>query len=169
MRKAKVTVAVFVLLATGGLSGLLVAQPGGKGFGKDAAHKKDMELFHFLLDYRKEITRKVTNLPNGVETLTESTNVKVVDKLQAHVASMHKRVEEVRPIHARDALFAEIFRNAHKIKMKVENTKSGVRVVETSDDPYVARLVQAHAEVVNQFVKNGRMEMMKNHPVPEKK
>ena len=87
---------------------------------------------------------------------TESNNPKVVEKLQAHVASMYKRVEERRPIHARDPLFAEIFRNSNKIKMKLENTKTGVKIVETSQDPYVAKLIQAHAEVVNLFLKNGR-------------
>jgi hypothetical protein len=155
------------------VGGLLLAQPGfqgkGGGLGKDDAHRTDMELFHFLLDHRKDITRKVTTLPNGVETLTESTDSKVVEKLQAHVASMYKRVDEKRPIHARDPLFAEIFRNTDKIKMKLEKTKAGVKVVETSEDPYVAKLIQAHAEVVNLFLKNGRSEMMKNHDVPSKK
>jgi hypothetical protein len=175
MKNNKLLVSLLAGLTVSVLAGLLFAQPGpqgkGKGFGpgKDAAHRADMELFHFLLDHRKEITHKVTNLPNGIETLTESANPKVVEKLQAHVASMYKRVEEKRPIHARDPLFAEIFRNTDKIKMKVEKTKVGVKVVETSEDPYVAELIQAHAEVVNLFLKNGRTEMMKNHAVPEKK
>ena len=47
-------------------------------------------------------------------------------------------------------------------------TKNGVKVVETSDDPYVAKLIQAHAEVVNLFLKNGRTEMRQNHQPPEK-
>lgn len=145
--------------------------PAGKGwrFGKDASHRADMELFHFLLDHRQEIRRKVINLPNGVETLTESDNPRIVPKLQAHVESMYKRVEEIRPIHARDPLFAEIFRNADKIKMKLEKTAKGVKVVETSDDAYVAKLIQAHAEVVNRFIKNGRIEMRNNHPLPDRK
>jgi alpha-acetolactate decarboxylase len=168
-----VVTGLIAVLSVVGVSALLWAQPGpqGKGgrFGKDAAHKADMELFHFLLDNRKEITRKVTNLPNGIETLTESDNPKVVEKLQAHVASMYKRVEERRPIHARDPLFAEIFRNTDKIKMKLEKTRKGVKVVETSEDAYVAKLIQAHAEVVNLFLKNGRAEMMKNHALPDKK
>ena len=141
----------------------------GQGKGKDAGHQADMELFHFLLDHRKDITRTVKNLPDGIETVTESTDPKVVEKLQAHVASMYKRIEEKRPIHARDPLFAEVFRNAGKMKMKVENTKAGVKVVETSDDAYAVKLIQAHAEVVNLFIKNGREEMPKNHPVPSKK
>jgi hypothetical protein len=162
-----------VVLSGSILAGFLFAQPAprGKGFGpgKDAAHRADMELFHFLLDHRTEIKRKVTNLPNGVETLTESANPKVTEKLQAHVASMYKRVEEKRPIHARDPLFAEIFRHAGKITMKFDKTAKGVKVTETSNDPYVAQLIQAHAQVVNLFVKNGRLEMMKNHPLPARK
>jgi hypothetical protein len=159
---------------TGGLlAGPLTARPApqgkGPGLRKDAAHRADMELFHFLLDHRSEITRKVTKLPNGVETLTESANPKVVEKLQAHVRSMYERVKAGRPIHARDPLFAEIFRHADKITMKVEKTEKGVKVIETSDDPHVARLIQAHAEVVNLFLKNGRAEMRKNHPLPDGK
>ncbi len=140
----------------------------GGGRGPDAEHQADMELFHFLLDHRNEITRVVKNLPNGIETLTESENSKVAEKIKAHVASMYKRVEERRPIHARDPLFAEIFRHAKLIKMKVENTEKGVKVVETSEDPYVVKLIQAHAQVVNLFLKNGREEMRKNHAVPDK-
>jgi hypothetical protein len=164
---------VFVALSASSLTGLLEAQPDPKvkgfGKGKDASHAADMELFHFLLEHRAEIDRKVTSLPKGVETLTESKNPKVTEKLQTHVQSMYKRVEEKRPIHARDPLFAEIFRNTDKIKMVLEKTKQGVKVVETSEDPYVAKLIQAHAEVVSLFLKNGHAEAMKNHPLPEKK
>ncbi len=142
--------------------------PRGRGFGMDAAHRADMELFHFLLDNRAKITRKVTNLADGVETVTESDDPEVVNKLQAHVESMYKRVEQGRPIHARDPLFAEIFRNADKIEMKLEKTDNGVKVVETSTDAYVAKLIQRHAEVVNLFIKNGHLEMRKNHALPEK-
>jgi hypothetical protein len=81
---------------------------------------------------------------------------------------MYRRVKDGRPIHARDPLFAEIFRNADRITMKLEKTVKGVKVIETSEDPYVARLIQAHAEVVNNFLKNGRLEMMKNHALPAK-
>lgn len=171
MSNIKLSALLIVAVFLSVMSGPLIAQPGprGKGFGpeKNAAHRADMELFHFLLDHRKEITRSVTNLPNGIETLTESDNPQVTGKLHAHVASMYKRVEEKRPIHARDPLFAEIFRNTDKITMKLEKTQKGVRVIETSEDPYVAKLIQAHAEVVNLFLKNGRTEMRKNHALPE--
>ena len=138
----------------------------GHGQGMDASHAADMELFHYLGDHGSEITRTIKTLPTGVETVTESDNVEVATKIRVHVASMSARVEEKRPIHMRDPLFAEIFAHADKIVMRHEETPKGVKVIETSDDPYVAALIQAHAEVVSLFIKNGRAEMRKNHAVP---
>jgi uncharacterized protein len=170
MNRNRLIVVLISLSAVGFLSGWLHAQPGfpGRGFGagRDATHQADMVLIHFLLDHRREIARDVTNLPNGVETLTESENPAVVEKLQAHVASMYSRLEEGRPIRARDPLFAEIFRNKDKITMKLEDTERGVKVIETSEDPYVAKLIQAHAEVVSLFLKHGHAEVRKNHALP---
>lgn len=146
------------------------AQPPFKGKGKggmDPSHRADMELFHFLLDHRKDIERTIIKRDNGVETLTESSDPKVAEKIQAHVLSMKKRVEEKRPIHMRDPLFAAIFRNADKVQFTWEKTPKGAKVVETSKDPYVAKLLQAHAEVVSLFLKNGHAEVMKNHEVPK--
>jgi hypothetical protein len=134
--------------------------------GADAQFQKDRDMFHFLLANRDSIDRTVKKLEDGVETITESDDPKVASVIQAHVESMHKRVKEGNPVHMRDPLFAAIFRNAGKISMKVKRTEKGVRVIETSTDPYVARLIQAHAEVVNLFVANGHAEVRENHAVP---
>jgi hypothetical protein len=99
--------------------------------------------------------------------LTESDDPEVAAKIREHVAAMYRRIEEDRPIHRRDPLFAEIFDHADAIEMMMEKTDSGLRVVETSCDPYVAKLIKSHAEVVSQFLVNGRMEMRKNHPLPD--
>ena len=92
---------------------------------------------------------------DGVETVTESTNPEVTRLLQTHVASMLARVKEGRPIHQRDPLFAELFKNADRIEARHELTAGGVPVVETSKDAYVVKLLQAHAEVVSAFLANG--------------
>lgn len=133
---------------------------------RDGAHAADMQVFHQLFDHRTEITRRVVQRPDGVETVTESGNPEVTRLLQTHVASMLARVNDARPIHQRDPLFAELFRYADRIVVRHEPTAGGVRVIETSHDAYVARLVQAHAEVVSAFIANGPSEMMKNHPLP---
>jgi hypothetical protein len=134
----------------------------------DPAHQADMQQFHFLLDNGPRITRAVTLRPDGVESVTESDDAAVAKAIQDHVESMSARVKEARPIHQRDPLFQEVFKNADKIVMRYERTPKGVKVVETSSDPYVVKLVQAHAEVVSAFIANGRAEAMKNHAVPER-
>lgn len=65
----------------------------GAGRGPDAAMRADQEVFHFLLEHHQAINRQVKNLPNGVETLTESDDIRVAAKIQEHVAAMHERVQ----------------------------------------------------------------------------
>ena len=165
------------LLYTASAQGLLIAliavtpafaqgPPGGRGMMGDAAHAADMQLFHQLFEHRTEINRHVIAREDGIETVTESKNPEVTRLLQTHVASMLARVKEGRPIHQRDPLFVELFKNADQIAAKYEPTAGGVRVIETSKDAYVVKLLHAHAEVVSAFLANGMSEMMKNHPVP---
>ncbi len=141
---------------------------GRQGGGGDAQFIADRDVFHYLLENHEGIRREVKNTDGGVETLTESDKPELVAKIQEHVAAMAKRVEEVRPIHMRDPLFAELFGNAKKIHLKYEKTDKGIRVVETSEDPAVVKLIQAHGGVVSLFVKNGFEEARKNHEVPGK-
>ena len=139
---------------------------GGRGMMGDATHAADMQLFHQLFEHRAEITRQVIAREDGIETVTESKNPEVTRLLKTHVASMLARVKDGRPIHQRDPLFVELFKNADRIEARSEPTAGGVRVIETSKDAYVVKLLQAHAEVVSAFLANGMPEMMKNHPVP---
>ncbi len=142
--------------------------PMGKGPGGDAAFAADRDLFHGLLQHRSDIRRDVKKTDNGVETLTESDKPEVAAVIQKHVASMEKRVKDKQPIHLRDPLFAEVFRNSDKIKFVYEKTDKGMRVTETSEDAYTVKLIQAHADVVSLFLKNGFSEVQKNHALPAK-
>lgn len=141
----------------------------GPGHGHDDQHAVDMEVFHYLLENHEKIRRTVKELDNGVETLTESDDPSVATHIKKHVEQMTARIEKPSPIRMRDPLFAEIFRHTKKIKMQHEDTPKGVKVIETSDDPYVATLIKAHAKVVSQFVEKGFAEAAKNHPVPGQK
>lgn len=151
------------------LSPSLPGQPPGKGKkGNDPDMKADMEIFHALLDNRADIKRTIKNLDDGVLTVTESDKADVAKIIQEHAEAMHKRVKEGKGIHLRDPLFLEVFKNYDKVSMKVEKTDKGVKVKETSTDPYVTKLIQAHAAVVSKFIENGHEEMRKNHPVPSR-
>jgi len=165
--------------------GLGTAKPGGRGGGGpgcgmgmgmgrggprgggpgDADHMG----FHYLLAHREQIRRTVTQRPDGVATVTESDDPAVADGIRTHVRAMKARLEDGRPIHARDPLFAAVFQHAHAITMRIEDTARGVRVTETSTDPWVADLIKAHAEVVNRFLANGMAEMHRDHAVPPRR
>jgi hypothetical protein len=140
--------------------------PGRGGHGPDKDFVVDRDDFHFLLGHHDEIRRVVKELKDGVETVTESDDKDVAARIQKHVAAMYERVEHQRPIRMRDPLFAELFRHADKIKMELENIPQGVRVVETSDDEYVAKLIKSHAKVVSGFAKHGFEEAHKTHSIP---
>ena len=167
-RPLRISWAVYVALIA-----LIAANPafgqgarGGRGMMSDPAHAADMQVFHQLFEHRSEITRHVVMRADGIETVTESMNPDVRRLLQTHVTSMLARVKDGRPIHRRDPLFLELFKHANQIEARYEATTGGVRVIETSKDAYVVKLLQAHAEVVSAFLANGMPEMMKNHPVP---
>lgn len=140
----------------------------GHGHAGDSQHAKDHEDFFFLIEHRESIRRTVKNLPNGIEALTESDVPEVAEMIQVHVEAMYDRVENTKPIRMRDPIFRAIFSNADKIKMEIEHTEHGVRVTETSTDPYVVKLLQEHAKVVSLWVKNGYAELPKNHPAPKR-
>jgi hypothetical protein len=149
----------------GGGCGGAAASP-ARPSGDLASPRSDMQLFHWLIDRRESIRRSVETIPEGVVTLTESDDPEVAAGIREHVAAMHARLLEGRPIHRRDPLFAEIFDNREAITMQIEETEHGLRVVERSDDPWVAKLIQAHAEVVSGFLENGRAEMHRDHAIP---
>ena len=98
---------------------------GGHGMMGEGTHAADMRVFHQLFEHRTEINRQVIARKDGIETVTESTNPEVTRLLQTHVASMLARVKNGRPIHQRDPLFVELFKNADRIKAMHELTTGG--------------------------------------------
>lgn len=148
--------------------------PGGRSrqtapLSQKTTHAADHDVIHFLVENRHKIQRTITMLPDGISTLTESEDPDIAAEIRKHVESMARRIQEGMPIRMRDPLFAEIFRNAEKINVTREQTKNGMRVKETSADPRVVRLLQAHAEVVSLFLKNGYSELRKNHSTPDER
>lgn len=135
-----------------------------------AAMRQDAMGLHALLDKRNEIERQVRDMSNGVETVTESDDPTVAKQIREHVAAMYKRLEknEPLPMMAHDPLFVEVFKHAKQIRLKLEDTPKGLKVIETSDDPYVAKLIQAHARIVDAFIANGMDEVHREHAVPNR-
>ena len=114
------------------------------------------------------IKRTVTNLPDGIRTITESDDPQVAETIKKHVAEMGKRVEEGRdpglPIES-PALKA-IFRDKDKINSTYEVTEKGIIVVQTSTDAGAVKALQQHAAEVSDLAERGMIAaheaMMKN-------
>ena len=123
---------------------------------------------HGLFFNHESIKRTVTNLPDGIRTITESDDPQVAATIKKHVAEMGKRVEEGRdpglPIES-PALHA-IFRDKGKIKTAYETTEKGVVVVQKSTDATAVKALQDHAAEVTDLAQRGMVAaheaMMKN-------
>lgn len=167
-----------LLIVAAGLLALSATVPGGSqscstgfctpAYAQGGPYQPDMQTIHKLFADNKKIKRTVKNIPGGIETLTEATDPKTVLLLQEHVAAMKVRLENKQPMRMWDPLFAVLFQNADKVKMTVTNTKMGVKLVETSGDAYVVKLLQEHAKAVSGFVKDGMAGMHVSHPAPPK-
>ena len=128
----------------------------------------DRDVFETLLGNHELIRRDVQRLPDGIEATTESDNPEVAALIRNHVHAMKVRLEKDARIRQWDPIFVAIFDNAGRIRMEIVETPKGVRVRETSDDPWVARLIQTHAVMVSGFVARGSEESLLEHQPPAK-
>ncbi len=133
-----------------------------------AGMREDMTTLHAMFAARDKITRTVTNLPNGVETLTESADDEIASLLQEHVPAMEGRVGRNDPLPPMTfhPLFIELIKHADDFTLTYDETDHGVKVKYTSDDPYVVLLIQEHAQLVSRLIKNGMEEIHKPYTIP---
>lgn len=129
--------------------------------------REAMPVIHDLLAQHDKVKRKVENIPQGIVTETTSVDLEVAAQIRKHVGQMKKRLEQGQPMRMWDPLFQEIFRNAGKIQMKIEEIPGGVRVTETSADPRVQLLIRQHAQAVVQFVEKGMPAAHEAHSLPK--
>jgi hypothetical protein len=127
----------------------------------DPAFADDMRLVRDLVHEHERIKRTVTNLPDGIRTVTESDDPQTAQALKAHVVSMAKRLDEGREFNLFSPTIPVLFQNRDKIKTVVETTDRGVIVTQRSGDPAVVTALQAHAEEVSELVRDGPRAMMR--------
>jgi hypothetical protein len=128
----------------------------------DAAFVPDMRLVHDLLQSHDRIKREVTNLPNGIRTITESADPQVAQAIKAHVASMEQRLKDGREFNMFSPTLPVLFQNKDKIKTVVETTATGSIMTQTSSDSTVVTALQAHAEEVSELARDGMAAMMRS-------
>jgi hypothetical protein len=126
---------------------------------QDAGSSADMGLVHDLLMNHTKIKRTVTNLPNGIKTVTESDDPKVAQTIKAHVASMSERLKDGREFNIFSTTLPVLFENRDKIKSEVTVTEKGSVVTRTSTDAKVVAALQGHAAEVTELAQEGPVAM----------
>ena len=128
----------------------------------DATFAADMRLVHELILNHDRIKRTVSNLPNGIRTVTESDDPQVEQTIKAHVASMTRRLSTGKEFNMFSHTLPTLFENKDKIKTAVETTEKGSIVTQTSNDSTVVAVLQGHAEEVSELARDGMVAMMRS-------
>jgi len=137
--------------------------PMGAGMQRDGAgFAADMRLVHAMIFNHDKIKRTVTKLPDGIRTVTESDDPEIAQAIQAHVASMERRLGDGREFNMFSPTLPVLFANKNKIKTSVETTANGSIVTQTSDDDKVVAALQAHAAEVSELARDGMAAMMRS-------
>jgi hypothetical protein len=141
----------------------------GHMMGRDAATASDMSAIHELAIGHDRIRRTVTNLPDGIRTVTESDDPRIAQLIREHVARMGQRVRagKMMGVPIESPAVHRIYANKDKIRTTSEATPEGIVVTQTSSDPAIVALLQEHAVEVSGLVRGGmeamHAAMMRNH------
>jgi hypothetical protein len=141
------------------------------GSGHDSVTVSEMRIFHELIVNHDRIQRTVTNLANGIRTVTESDDAAIAELIRQHVAGMQRRLSEGRDpgLPMESPALQTLFRDRDRISTTVETTAKGVVLVQTSSDPATVEALQQHASEVSELARGGMAAMheamMKNGAV----
>jgi hypothetical protein len=138
----------------GGMMHDEVNMPGLRG--DNATPEESAELM-VMFHHFDTITREVENLPNGIRTVTRSSNPGVMEVLVSHVVGMIDRVErkDDPKIMIQSPTLDPFFLFGDEIRSEIEVTDEGIVVVQTSDNPELVIGLQVHATEVSDMADRG--------------
>lgn len=131
-----------------------VNMPGLKG--ANATEDESAELAAMFRNFQT-LSREVTNLENGIRTVTRSSDPDVMDALVSHVNGMIGRVAsgDDPEIIIQSPTLDIFFARGDRITNEIEVTDAGIVVTQTSDDSEVVAALQTHAAEVTAMVERG--------------
>ncbi len=131
-----------------------VNMPGLRG--DNATPEESAELAVMFRNF-ETITREVTNLTNGIRTVTRSSDPEVMDQLVSHVFGMIQRVEDMDDpeIIIQSRTLDIFFERGDEIETKIEVTDDGIVVTQTSDNLELIAALQEHAAEVSDMADRG--------------
>lgn len=128
--------------------------------GADTTRTEERELA-LLFANHDLLSRQVTHLPNGIETLTESDNPELAAILVSHVVGMINRANTGRDpgVLIQSPTLDDLFQDRSNIQTHFEATAKGIKVVQTSSDPRSINALHTHADEVTDMVERGMMSV----------
>lgn len=131
-----------------------INMPGLRGL--NASSEESAELAVMFRNF-ETLSREVTNLSNGIRTVTTSSDELVMEALVNHVAGMIGRVEsgDDPQIMIQSPTLDMFFLRGEAITTEIELTDEGIVVVQTSDDPEIVMALQTHAAEVTDMAERG--------------
>lgn len=131
-----------------------VTMPGLRG--ANASPEESAELAVMFRNFQT-FSREVTNLPDGIRTVTRSSHPEVMELLVSHVTGMIGRVETgADPQVLIQSPTLDIFFARHEeIETTVDITEAGIVVTQTSSSPEIVAALQTHAAEVSDMAARG--------------
>ncbi len=131
-----------------------VNMPGLRGM--NATSEESTELAVMFRGFQT-LSREVVDLPNGIRTVTISSDEAVMGALASHVAGMIGRVErgDDPQIMIQSPTLDIFFLRGNAIVTKIDVTDEGIVVVQTSDDPEMVTALHVHAAEVSDMADRG--------------
>ena len=120
-----------------------------------------MHIVHAMLHNNARIDRKVTHLPDGIRTVTESDDPQVSRWIKEHVAAMTQRLKDVRVFNLFSETLPLLFEKRDAVRTEVVISAKGVVVTQMSAQPAVVAALQTHAAEVDEMVRDGMVAMMR--------
>lgn len=142
-----------------------INMPGLKG--ENATPEESAELAIMFRNF-KTLTREVTNLPDGIRTVTRSSDPSVMTNLVSHVTGMIGRVQSGQDpkIIIQSKTLDIFFARGQGITSNIDVTDEGIVVVQTSKEAEVVAALQTHAAEVSDMAARGMQavhDRMMNH------
>lgn len=131
-----------------------VTMPGLRGLNASPQESKELAV---MFRHFETLSRDVETLPNGIRTVTRSSDPEVMDALVSHVVGMIGRVEakDDPEIFIQSPTLDIFFARAEGIETEIEMTDDGIVVVQTSDDPDLVAALHTHAAEVTDMAERG--------------
>jgi hypothetical protein len=132
----------------------MVNMPGLRGLHATPRESKEMAI---MFRNFRGISREVTNLPNGIRTITFSADEDVMAVVASHVVGMIQRVEQGHDpkVIIQSPTLDILFERRETISTGIDMTDDGIVVIQTSDDPEVVAALHKHAGEVSAMVDRG--------------